>query len=475
MVNKRTKTTEKFDFSLDFQEDLLKFTVNDRDGYKVVKLYESDYFSIVEHAAIAEAIKKYYKKHKRVPGYTILKEDLLLMLNSKEYAQLVTKDDISKIITLAKSLYSGPPRDSDQIFQRAAKFASYVEFKRELENVDITDYNSYTEFSSKIMKAIAIGETSTEEKGTFIIGDFLDRQVKRHNSEYVYPTPFRQVNELTNAGGYSKGSIIVVLDRPKRSKTLAMVVVVKGYMKLKRKILVIDFENGQDSWAIRLEQSLSGLSKREIIYEENDSKITKQLRKYKRLGSEVYIKRLPAFSTSANVEALLDSLYRDHGFKPEIIIGDYFGLMGSLSGASDDHKRISDVYLDMGNLALKWDIIHMWTPHHINQEAYKRYTTKYREDDFAKCKEIGRHVHAVFGLNRTQDEEDNNIIRMELVVQRDGLPDGRALFTADQSTQRMIEFTVAQRKAYDEETHHYSNDDEDGKTAKKARKTDLDE
>ena len=145
---------EKFDFSIEFQEDLLRYTVSDRDGYKVIKFYQSDYFTLIEHVAIAETLKKYFKRHKKVPGFTLFKEDLINMLNSREYVQLVSRDDISKIINIAKSLYSGPPRDSEQIFNRAAKFASYVEFKRELENVDIEDYNSYAEFSNKIAKAI---------------------------------------------------------------------------------------------------------------------------------------------------------------------------------------------------------------------------------------------------------------------------------------------------------------------------------
>ena len=39
---------------------------------------------------------------------------------------------------------------------------------------------------------------------------------------------------------------------------------------------------------------------------------------------------------------------------------------------------------------------------------------------------------------------------MELVVQREGKPTGRALFHIDVERQRMREFTREQRKAYDE-------------------------
>ena len=38
---------------------------------------------------------------------------------------------------------------------------------------------------------------------------------------------------------------------------------------------------------------------------------------------------------------------------------------------------------------------------------------------------------------------------MELVVQRDGKPSGRALFHIDVATQRAVEFTKSQRKEYD--------------------------
>lgn len=54
------------------------------------------------------------------------------------------------------------------------------------------------------------------------------------------------------------------------------------------------------------------------------------------------------------------------------------------------------------------------------------------------------------GLNSTEQEEKDNILRAEIVVQRDGLPSGRALFKCDVERQRCTEFTKEQRKQYDE-------------------------
>ena len=44
----------------------------------------------------------------------------------------------------------------------------------------------------------------------------------------------------------------------------------------------------------------------------------------------------------------------------------------------------------------------------------------------------------------------SDILRCELVVQRDGLPSGRALFKCDVERRRCVEFTKEQRKQYDE-------------------------
>ena len=64
--------------------------------------------------------------------------------------------------------------------------------------------------------------------------------------------------------------------------------------------------------------------------------------------------------------------------------------------------------------------------------------------------DIVRNSVAIFGLNATDEEEADNIQRLELVVQRDGRPSGRALFKVDVDRQRAVEFTKAQRKEYDQ-------------------------
>jgi len=73
----------------------------------------------------------------------------------------------------------------------------------------------------------------------------------------------------------------------------------------------------------------------------------------------------------------------------------------------------------MGNLAVKNKIEHLWTANHVTREGAKsRQATKYQGEDIALCIDIVRHAHAIFGLNRSPEEQENGFFRMEIVEQR---------------------------------------------------------
>lgn len=452
----------KFEYSTDYQYELLKFTLKDKDGYKALELYDQSYFTLDEHAVIADALKRFYSKYKRIPKEpSILKEEISNLFRSRDYIELFTSRDRSDILDNINKLYKSECKDGDLILDKCVEFAKYVELKHVVENVNLLNVSEYDTFSSKIQKAIKHGDSITEDYGTMLIGNIKERQFDRQDKKTVLPTPFQQINDATNAGGYDKGSVIVVLDRPKKFKTGMVINIARGYLKMKKKVLIIDLENGQDSYATRLEQSIAKRNKKEILSGKFDDKVQRILRKYKRLGGEIVIKRLPALTTtSMDIQFLFDHYYREHGMRFDILIVDYAGLMASTTQKVDDHSRIADAYLDLSNLAIKNGIEHVWSPHHVTKEAYSREKVKYRDSDLAKSTEIGRHVQAIWGLNRDEDEEENNIMRMELVTQRDGKQTARALFHVDYPTQRADEFNKSEIREYNSYTDLDVEEDE---------------
>lgn len=459
----------KFKFTIEYQFDLLRYIVLDKNGVKALEKVDDTYFTLTEHSIIAFALKSYYKKNKRIPGETILREKIKNLLNTKQFVDLVTKDEQAEILKQLSPLYIGIVKDGDEIYNLCKQFSSYVKIKHLLENMDIDDFESYQKFSKQITVAIEDQDEVDETHTSFLFGDIKERQFRRQENTSVHPTPFRQINSLTNAGGYETGSIIVLLDKEKKGKTGMLVNIARGYARMKKNILYVDLENGKEAILTRLEQSVTGLTKLDVIEGQHDKRIQKKIRKYKRLGSEIVVERLPALTTTADtIQALMDRYYRIHGIRFDILIIDYLGKMGSLSNKTDDFGRISDAYMDVANLCEKNKIEHCWTANHVTREGAKvRMKTKYESTDIAKCIDIVRHVHAIYGLNRSDEEEQAGFMRMELIEQRDGKPKGRAIFNANMDTQQFIELGVQSRREYDKEISEHLNKDNGPKEVSK--------
>jgi hypothetical protein len=438
----------KFEFNLLLQAEIIRFILKDREGYKALALVRPEYFERIEHEVIILATVKFFKKMGRVPSHPLLIEEIKEVCKEPGIRNLLTDSMVTETFTELDSLCLRGPKDSDLILKKTAQFASFVQMRDTLSEVDLTDFESYKGFSEKISQALAISEVKTEDNSTLVLAQILERQAARRLAPSVVPTPFRQINKLTNAGGYNRGSIIVILDQPKNLKTAMLLNWARGYLRQKKKVFYVDLENGAEDITIRLEQSLSGKTKMEVLSGEHDRDIQKITRRYKRLGGEVYVKRFPAMSTTADIEREMDEMYRKEGIQFDILLFDYIGLMGSLSRKLDDKDRISDAYLDVANLALKKGIEQVVSTHHVIREAEKRKATAYIDNDIAKCIDIVRHVHAIYGLNHNEAEAEAGIIRMEIVSQRDGVPHGRALFLGDIPTQKIVEMTAAQQHEY---------------------------
>lgn len=471
------KPDNKFKFTTEYQWDLLRFTVQDKLGEKALKKYEDDYFTLIEHQVIAYALKTFYKKEKRIPGETMLRESIVGLLSSKQYINLVTKDEQKEIIDLIKPLYHLIVKDGDMVYANVKQFKSYTQLKSIIENVDINDYSKYEQMSRQIQLAIVDEDELDDLESSFLLGNIKERQLRRQQHSTVFPTPFRQINQLTNAGGYEKGSVLVILDKEKKGKTKTLANIAKGYSKMRKKVLIIDLENGRDNFFARLEQSIMGINKKELLSGEHDDAIQRRFRKYKRLGGEIVVERLPAGITNCNdIQNLMDRLYREFGFKPDEIILDYAAKLASITKRDDDHKRISDIYIELQNLALKNDIEHIWTANHVTRNgAIARMKTRYQSEDIALCIDIVRHAVAIFGLNRSPQEEEVGFMRMEIVSQRDGQPNGRAVFLSDDNIQRISELSVGDRKDYDENFYPLllEQSKDNTKVSKRERKDDF--
>lgn len=440
----------KFQFDLSFQLEILRFIIQDKEGALVLNRIKPSYLVLIEHSIVCEGILKFFKKRKKIPSESVLKEVIKELLESKNYADLVTKDDIPNIYKIIHNLYSLPLKDSDFIREKIYQFSTYVEMKNLNDSFDLENFEQYEEYSRKIEKILQHSKPKEDDEPIFMIRDVVERQFERQAEPAVIPCPFRQLNQLTNAGGYPAHSINVILDKPKAKKTFFLVNLARGYLRMKKSVLYIDLENGKEQIMDRMIQSSINKSKKELYSGEFDKVEAKHLRKLARFGVEFVVQRLPAMITDCNTIRELIIKLRNSGINIQVLFVDYAGKLASISRDKEDFDRISNVYIELSNLAEEMDLDVIWTAHHITREGKKHRKTKYDENDISGAISIVRNAQTILGLNSTDQEEQDDILRAEVVVQRDGLASGRALFKINVENQRLREFTIDERKKYDE-------------------------
>lgn len=445
----RNKSKTKFTFSPEFQLEILRYIIKDKEGGLILKRIKPNYLVLIEHSIICEGIIKYYKKQNRIPSENVLKEVIKELLEGKQYADLVTKDDIPNIDKVISNLYRLPLSDADYIKEKIYQFSTYVEMKNLNDSFDLDNFEQYEEYSRKIEKILQKSKPKKEDEPAYMIRDIVERQFKRQSEPSVIPCPFRQMNALTNAGGYPEHSVNVILDKPKAKKTFFMVNLARGYLRMGKSVYYVDTENGKDQILDRFIQSSINKTKKELYSGEYDKLESKHLRKLARFGVELVVERVPAMITDCNYIRDKIIKFRNQGLDIKVLFVDYAGKLASIARDKEDFDRISNVYIDLQNLAEELNLDIVWTAHHITREGKKHRATRYDENDISGSIAIIRNAQTIFGLNSTAQEEQDDILRAELVVQRDGLPSGRALFKCDVERQRCKEFTRDERENYD--------------------------
>lgn len=440
----------KFEFTPEFQLEILRYIIRDPEGPIALTRVKPSYLTLIEHGIIAEAVSKYFKKRKKIPSENVLKQVISEMLESKDYIDLVTKDDIPIIKSIIKDLYSKPIQDSEYIQEKIWQFSTYVEMKNLNDSLDLNNFDQYGEYSRKVDKILQNAKPAKKDEPLFFIQGLSERQFRRQAETDILPSPYWQLNELTNAGGYPAASILVLLDKPKAKKTFFLINLAKGYLRMKKSVLYVDLENGKAQIMDRLAQTSIGKTKKELYSGVFDKLESKHIRKLSRLGVEFVVQRMPAMVTDANAIRELILELRSRGINIQVLMIDYLAKMASINRDRDDFERISNAYVDIQNLAEELHLDCVWTANHITREGSKHRTTRYQENDIAKCVDIVRHAQVILGLNATAQEEKDGIQRLEVVVQRDGKPTGRALFKVDVDQQKAVEFTRDERKSYDQ-------------------------
>ena len=343
-VKKRLNSCDKFTFSIEFQLEVLRFLIQGKESLLYIPKIKPGYFTLIEHSILVEALIKFVKKYQRIPSEVLMIEQVKTLLEGKDYTDLVTKEDIPNIHKLISELYNKPLKDVDIVLENIHKFIAYIELKALNESMDFSDYNSYEIYQAKLTKILQNSKPQKKDEPLLMVSGTAMRQLMRKVDPDIIPTPFWQLNKLGNGDGYPKNSLFVLIDRPKRRKTFALINIARGYLAMKKNVLYIDTENGKNQLMDRMIQSTLNKTKREMLTGDYDKMEQRHMRKYKRLGVEFIVERVPATIADCNtIKNLVRKLESEKGIKVHVIMIDYAAKLASISRDKDDVERINNV------------------------------------------------------------------------------------------------------------------------------------
>ena len=162
-------------------------------------------------------------------------------------------------------------------------------------------------------------------------------------------------------------------------------------------------------------QSTLNKSRKEVLSGEFDKLEQTHMRKYRKLGVEFIVERVPAKVADANtIKGIISKIEAKLGIKIHVLVVDYAAKLASIGRHKEDTERIDNVYIDLDNLGAELELDATWTAQHITREGAKHKATIYEDNDIASSISIVRNAQCILGLNSTDEEEEHNIQRLDI-------------------------------------------------------------
>ena len=405
---------------LNFQQDLLRYLVQQPDGKKYIEHLTDDLFSLVEFQLALQILQQYYKRYKSLPSHSIASAYLKEVFRENSEITGEIKKDLKEVfedmfVPLAKDelIYLKDHLSAnvqDALISNLA--ADHAEGKITNEQFFLRSQKIYTNLSE-------------EQEDFFADGGFLIADRHKHDDDMIEGHPFflEDVNLLTAAGGFYSPQLIIFLSGPKSFKTG---IILKGAMEYVRngyKVYYADAENSARSIRNRSKMSVMECTLPELFDPQLQDEMDKVLENYgKFMGGDLFIDNYPANSKCVlDVEARLDFLKEEYGWEPDIIV--YDSIDHFLPNKQEDRKRdlriqISKVYHEAIALNKRKNTF-AFAPSQVNRAAVgkKVFTMKDVSESFDKI----MNCHAAFAICMTPEEEESGIRRIVPVAQREGM------------------------------------------------------
>ena len=312
-----------------------------------------DYFDADSHGWIISEVVKYFDKYHTNITMDVLKIELQRVDN--DILKTAIKEEL-------RNSYQATQDDLEYVKEEFANFCKNQKLKQALmESVDLLNDGNFDGIRTTVESALKAG--IDKNIGHEYLKDLETRY--RENYRPTVPTPWPQINELTQ-GGFGPGDLGIVFGNPGGGKSWTMVALAGNAIKQGFNVIYYTLELGEDYVGKRFDCYLSGYGIEEIG--EHRQEVEKILEGVK---GKLIVKEYPP--KSATVTTIKSHIQKciDMDYKPDLIVIDYIDYLRAPSKKFADAKaEIDDVYVACKALAKEMKIP-VLSPSQVNRAGAK--------------------------------------------------------------------------------------------------------
>ena len=409
---------------VDFQFKLIKIFIEEPD-------YFVDFSSIINQNAFTETylktvvgvIKEYYKQYDSVPKY-----DMLL---TKLREKAVTDDDIQYYEETVEKIRRSSIEGLEEVGNIAERFFKQQEMikgaNKLKEIAGSGDLDRYDECVQIIENINAIRRRDADISSPF---ENMEGDLSKEDIVSI-PTGVDRLDEALG-GGLDKGKIGIIIGSMGFGKT-SMTTCFAANAATTRceannyegyKVLQIVFEDSHRDIHRKYFSKVSQVETRNINKDKNTTDKVREILNNspdkETLNNNVRIVRFPSGEKSASeIREFIKKQIRE-GFKPDLVIIDYFGCVAPEPGTSksDITERESATMRKFENMAPELDIA-IWIPVQGNRDSITAELVT--NDKIGGSIAKNQIAQVVLSITRSVDDIKDNIATITLLKNRSGL------------------------------------------------------
>ncbi len=398
-------------FGKGFQEKIVQALLLDRQwASQFCEVVKPEYFEFSYLQKTVDIYLTYQKKYKDFPSIPlmidIVKDELKKGMDSTLRDQIV---DCVKRISQNKEF-----GDLAYVKEKSLEFCRRMELKSALEKcVDLVAQNNYESVVDVIRKAITIGGESSP--GMDLENDVEARYTVNNRNTISTGIPELDERRILN-GGLGKGELGIVVAPTGVGKSHALVHLGSEALLQGKNVLHYTFELRESATGIRYDSHLLNISSTDCP--DNKDKISQFYKDNSGQLGRLKIKHYPTSTITCNqLRAHVEKCFSE-GFRPDMIIVDYAGIMRS-SERSDllrlEMKRVCEELRSFADeLACP-----LWTAIQSNKEGAEAEVV-----DLSNMAESYAQAHVadfVIGIGRKSQNKSTGIGKMFVAKNRNGM------------------------------------------------------